>query len=174
MEFSLEINLDLLRRTPDTLRSILLDLPDPMLKANEGPETWTPHEILRHLIYCEDTDWIPRMDIILQQKNDLKFDPFDRFAHLKIHEDSSIRGLLDDFQLKREKNLEKLQAIDWTEEKWKMVGIHPEFGEVTLKQLISAWTTHDLSHISQICRVVARQFKDDVGPWTKYMRILNQ
>ncbi len=161
-----------LSQTPRILTSILENLPKDLQDSNEGKDTWSPHEILRHLIYCEETDWLPRAKIILSDAKE--FEPFDRFAHLHQDENKSLADLLKKFTRLREDNLRELMKLDLSSTHLAKTGIHPEFGEVTMRELLFSWVAHDLSHISQICRVLAKQYKADAGPWARYMSILNQ
>lgn len=161
-----------LSQTPRILTSILENLPRDLQDSNEGKDTWNPHEILRHLIHCEETDWLPRAMIILSDLK--KFEPFDRYAHLHKDENKSLSHLLKKFTKLREDNLGELMKLNLSSAHLAKRGIHPEFGEVTLRELLFSWVAHDLSHISQICRVLAKQYKADAGPWVSYMRILNQ
>ena len=163
----------ILTRTPSTIRELVANLEDTWLHANEGPDTWSPHEVVAHLIYGEQTDWIPRMRIILDDESDKKFIPFDRAGHFPIAAGRSIDSLLHQFEQLRLENILILVAADLTEEDLRKEGIHPAFGPVTLGQLLAAWVVHDMTHISQIARIIARQYEVEVGPWKAYMRILN-
>ena len=163
----------ILTRTPATIRELVANLEDNWLYANEGPGTWSPHEVVAHLIFCEQTDWIPRMRIILDDASDKKFIPFDRAGHFAIAAGRSIDSLLHQFEQLRLENILILVAADLTEEDLRKEGIHPAFGPVTLGQLLASWVAHDMTHISQIARIIARQYEVEVGPWKAYMRILN-
>ena len=174
MRFSLNKSLEILERTPSVLASYLSGLSDEWLKQNEGENTWSPYDILGHLIVGEKTDWIVRARIILGSAEDKRFKPFDRFAQLREDQNRSISDMLKEFGELRSDNLEELRAFDITEKQLNLTGIHPEFGEVTLSQLLSTWTIHDLNHISQISRVMARQYKEAVGPWINYLGILKK
>ena len=162
----------ILSNTPDLLKTLILGNPELLYYKNEGPESWSPHEIIRHLNYCEEEDWVPRIKVILDGSR--TFPPFDRFAHLQIDKDESMEGILDKFQSLRNRNLEFLEGLELSQGELEKTGIHPEFGEVSLKKLIGAWAAHDLSHLGQLARVMGKQLKEDAGPWTKYMRIFNQ
>jgi len=163
----------ILTRTPATIRELVANLEDNWLHANEGPGTWSPHEVVAHLIYGEQTDWIPRMRIILDDTADKKFTTFDRAGHFSIAAGRSIDSLLHQFEQLRLENILILVAADLTEEDLRKEGIHPAFGPVTLGQLLASWVAHDMTHISQIARIIARQYEVEVGPWKAYMRILN-
>lgn len=137
----------------------------------KGPETWSPYDILGHLIHGERTDWMERIDIILN-RDDKHFTPFDRFAQFTENKGKSLNDLLTEFKELRESNLKKLKALNLSETELMQKGIHPVFGEVTLKQLLSTNVVHDLSHIAQICRVMTKQYKNETGPWIEYLPIL--
>ncbi len=174
MRFSLYKSLEILERTPSVLASYLSGLSDEWLKQNEGENTWSPYDILGHLIVGEKTDWMVRARIILGSAEDKRFKPFDRFAQLREDQNRPVSDMLKEFGELRSDNLEELRAFDITEEQLKLTGIHPEFGEVTLSQLLSTWTVHDLNHISQISRVMANQYKEAVGPWINYLGVLKK
>jgi hypothetical protein len=163
----------ILTRTPATIRELVANLEDIWLHANEGPGTWSPHEVVAHLIFCEQTDWVPRMRIILDDTSDKKFIPFDRTGHFPIAAGRSIDSLLHQFEQLRLENILILVAADLTEDDLKKEGIHPAFGPVTLGQLLASWVVHDMTHIYQITRTIAKQYEEEVGPWKAYMRILN-
>jgi hypothetical protein len=173
MEYTLADAYTLLGRTPKILDLLLQGLEDSWLKANEGPETWSAFDVLGHLIHGEETDWIPRARLILSDAENKTFVPFDRFAHLEKNADKSIRDLLEAFKIIREKNIQELHAFNIQEQDLNKSGWHPELGPVSLKQLLSAWVVHDLGHLAQISRVMAKQYKDEVGPWVQFMKILN-
>ena len=172
MEFDLNKSIEILERTPHLLESLLSGLSDEWIKNNEGPETWSAYDIVGHLIYGEKTDWVPRMEIILSDKADKSFEPFDRFAQFTESKGKTLRQLLDEFKFIRKQNLDWLRSRNLTNADWELEGIHPAFGKVTLQQLLATWVVHDLNHISQICRVMARQYKTEVGPWIEYLGIL--
>lgn len=174
MQFDLSKSIEILERTPAVLKTLLANLSPEWVFENEGPDTWSPYEVIGHLIHCEKTDWIVRAQIILSEKEDKTFEPFDRFAQLKAGKEKSLEELLEEFQVLREKNLEALKAMQINGEKLKKNGIHPAFGEVHLSQLLSCWTVHDLGHIVQITRVMAKQYKEEVGPWIEYLSVLRK
>ncbi|MCI0449681.1 MAG: DinB family protein [Chlorobi bacterium] len=174
MKFSIEKSVEILERTPRVLEELLNDLSDEWITSNEGADSWSPYDIMGHLIHGEKTDWITRMQIILSGREDKSFEPFDRFAQFKNSKGKSIKLLLDEFKQLRKKNIETLNSANITSDQLNLTGIHPEFGEVTLEQLIATWVVHDLSHIVQISRVMAMQYKDEVGPWIEYLPILTR
>lgn len=171
MQFNLANSTEILQRTPSVLRAMLQGLSDEWLYANEGEGTWSPYEVVGHLIHGEKTDWIPRMEIILSDKADKTFEPFDRFAQL-TEERKPLDALLDEFDVLRAESLQILQSRSISDDDLIKTGIHPAFGEVRLYQLLSTWVAHDLGHIAQIARVMAKQYKEDAGPWVAYLRIL--
>ena len=164
--------LTLLARTPGTLRVLLEDLPPDLLHADEGEETFSPFSVLGHLIQGEIDDWIPRTRWILEHGRDRAFPPFDRFAHVERTRDRSLDELLTEFETLRETGLAALREVVEGEADLEAGGLHPDLGEVTLRQLLTTWAVHDLNHIAQIARVVAHQFEDEVGPWKAYLPIL--
>lgn len=164
----------LLSRTPEVLRVWLADLPAGWCEVNEGPDTFSPHEVLGHLIHGEQVDWIPRARIILEQASDRTFTPFDRFAHRRLFARRSIEDLLDDFTRLRSENVGVLRAWSLDDVQLDRVGRHPELGAVTLRQLLASWVVHDLGHLAQIARVLAAQYAQAVGPWEAYLPILRR
>lgn len=172
MNFNLIASVNILERTPAVLNSLLKDLPGGWTMNNEGGNTWSPHLILGHLIEGEKTDWIVRAEIILGDRQNKEFEPFNMTTHLQDTVGRSVNELLNDFTLLREDNLRKLNVFNITDDQFELTGIHPEFGKITLRQLLSTWVTHDLGHIAQITRVMAKQYKNEVGPWKKYLAIL--
>ena len=165
--------MNILSRTPRVIEQLVSDLDDAWLHANEGPDTWTPHEVVAHLVFGEQTDWIPRMQIIMGEQNDNNFIPFDRSGHFSVAAGRTIESLLHQFSSLRHENLQILASMDIVEDDLRKTGVHPAFGEVTLSQLLAAWVVHDMTHISQISRVIAKQYEEAAGPWKAYMRILN-
>jgi hypothetical protein len=164
----------ILSHTPSVVRDLVVNLDEEWLHANEGEGTWSPHEVVAHLIYGEQTDWIPRMQIILGEATDKTFTPFDRNGHFPIATGRSIESLLHQFEQLRKENLYILSSLDLTEDDLKKTGIHPAFGSVTLKQLLASWVVHDMTHIYQISRTIAKQYEIEVGPWKEYMGVLNR
>ncbi|MEM8965405.1 MAG: DinB family protein [Bacteroidota bacterium] len=171
MRFDLNKSIEVLEKTPAVLESYLLGLSDEWLRSNEGENTWSPYDIVGHLIIGEKTDWMVRIRIILNSENKL-FEPFDRFAQLQEDQSKPIAELLENFSELRARNLDELKSLKITMDDLKLTGIHPELEKVTLAQLISTWTVHDLGHIAQISRVMAKQYKGEVGPWINYLGIL--
>jgi len=174
MEFSINRSIEILERTPGVLIQLTKDLSADWIMNNEGGESWSVFDVIGHLIHGEKTDWMTRTDIILSTGPHKEFKPFDRFAQLEESKGKSLEQLLNEFKSARESNLKKLKGLNLTEADYKKTGIHPKFGAVTLSQLISAWTVHDLDHLSQISRVMAKQYKEQSGPWVEYMKILRQ
>jgi hypothetical protein len=172
MNFSLERSIEILERTPTAYKELLNGVSDVWIMSNEGDGTWSPYDVLGHLIHGETTDWMERIEIILSDNPDKKFRSFDRFAQFEESKGKSLKDLLGEFMMLRIMNLEKLKAKNITETDLDKKGIHPVFGEVTLKQLLSTWVVHDLNHLAQVSRVMAHQYKDEVGPWKEYLRIL--
>lgn len=173
MNFDLKQSIAVLDKTPKVLEAMLIGLSNSWLMRNEGNESWSPYTIVGHLLHGEKTDWMPRVQSILSRAQE-EFVPFDRLAQLNGSQDIPIDALLTEFRLARKQNLERLLALQISESDLQLEGKHPEFGTVTLKQLIAAWAVHDLGHIAQISRVMAKQYKKDVGPWIDYMPILRQ
>lgn len=174
MEFQLDHARDILRRTPATLTSLLREVPDDWLFSNEGPETWSPFDVLGHLIHGEETDWIPRARIIVEDGESRAFEPFDRFAMFEKSKGRSVGELLASFERLRGESLRQLDAMELTPELLAKRGKHPELGVVTLSQLLSTWVVHDLSHVGQIVRVMSKQYSEAVGPWQAYLPILGK
>jgi len=164
----------LLERTPATVRAILEDLPVDLLHADEGEDTFSPFSVLGHLIQGERDDWIPRARWILDHGDTRPFEPFDRFAHIERTRGRSLDELLGEFKALRREGLAALHELLDTGVDLDAPGRHPELGPVTLGQLLATWAVHDLDHIGQIVRVVARQFGEDVGPWRAYLPILGR
>lgn len=174
MEFDLDKGLAVLSRTPATLRELLAGLPPPWTSANEGPDTWSPQDVLGHLIHGEETDWIPRAQIILTKGESQAFEPFDRFAQARRFADWSVERLLGRFGELRTGGVATLRRWRLTPEQLVLRGRHPELGQVTLSQLLASWVVHDLGHIAQISRVMAKQYTAAVGPWKAYLPVLTR
>lgn len=173
MEHNLEHSLALLTRTPATLNTLLRDLPDPWTRRNEGEKTWCAFDIVGHLIHGERTDWMPRAKIILQFGEARAFDPFDRFAQEQESKGKSLAQLLDEFARLRSENLAELRAMNLQPADYARRGRHPALGVVTLSELLATWATHDLTHIHQLSRVMAYQYREAVGPWREYLGVLH-
>ena len=172
MDFSLDTAVPILSRTPDVLRDLLLDLPEEWITATEGPDTWSPFDVIGHLIHAERTDWMPRVDHLLQHGEDLPFVPFDRFAQFAESKGKDLAELLSTFADLRGQSVRQLAALRLTKADLARTGRHPALGVVTLQQLLATWTVHDLDHVTQICRVMARQYTEAVGPWREYLRVV--
>ena len=172
MQFNLNKTIEILSKMPSILESMLIGLSDDWIMNNEGENTWSPYDVVGHLIHGEKTDWIVRSKIILSDLEDKMFEPFDRFAQMGNDEPPNLNHLLQEFRMLREQNLEELKSLAITGDDLEKKGIHPELGEANLKSLLSAWVVHDLGHITQISRVMAKQYKTEVGPWAAYLTIL--
>ena len=173
MHFELEQAIEILESTPHVLRAQLAGLSEPWLNSNEGPETFSPCDVLGHLIDGEEKDWIPRLEIILEHGPSKPFEPFDRFAFKEKTKGKSLAELLQMFEELRRENLAALDQLNLQPAQLELTGTHPELGPVTVEQLIAPWAAHDLGHIGQIARVLAKRYKTDVGPWQKYLSILH-
>jgi len=163
----------ILARTPATLDALLRGLPDDWIAAHEGGKTWSPFDVIGHLIHGERTDWVPRARIILEHGESRAFDKFDRFAQFAASEGRTLASLLDEFATLRRDSLRELAALRLTDADLDRRGRHPELGVVTMRQLLATWMAHDLDHVVQISRVLGRQYSDDVGPWRAYLRIIS-
>ena len=173
MHFDYTKSLEVLSSTPDVLECLLAGISQDWYIQNEGEDSWSPYDVVGHLIHGEKTDWLVRTEIILSNAADKTFIPFDRFAQMKMNLQQPIEVLIQEFRELRKANLAKLQALDIDEKKLSKTGIHPELGEVSLQQLLASWVVHDLGHIAQISRVMAKQYKNEVGPWIAYLGILS-
>jgi hypothetical protein len=174
MDFELTAGMTILERTPNTLRAMLAGLPPSWIDATEGPETWSPYVIVGHLIHGERTDWIPRAQIVLAQGRDRRFAPYDRFAQFQESQGKSLGELLDEFAHLRARNLDTLTGWHLTDAQLALEGDHPAFGPVTLRQLLATWVAHDLAHVAQTARVMAKQYRDAVGPWRAYLPVMDR
>jgi uncharacterized damage-inducible protein DinB len=174
MDFTLSKSIEILERTPGVLIAMLQNISVEWTSNNEGGDSWSVYDIIGHLIEGEKTDWIPRMEIILSEKPNKAFEPFDRFAQFEESKEKSLAQLLDEYKQLRKANIDHLLSKKLTEKNMEEKGIHPAFGEITLSQLIATWAVHDLNHIAQISRVMAKQYKAAVGPWVEYLKILQQ
>lgn len=172
MDFTVELALPVLRGTPAVLHALLWDLPEAWVTATEGPDTWSPFDIVGHLIHGERTDWMPRVGVLLTYGEERPFTPFDRFAQFEASRGKSLHQLLDTFAELRGRNLAQLEALNLTGDDLSRRGRHPELGGVNLGQLLATWVAHDLSHIGQTARVMGRQYRDAVGPWLEYLPLL--
>ena len=163
-----------LERTPRTLEALLLDLPDEWTRIDEGPDTWSPFDVVGHLIDGEENDWVVRVRIILSSDNEHRFQPFDRFRHLQTNVDARLPDLIERFGELRRRNLDDMAQLELTNDDLERTGIHPEFGRVTLAQLLATWVTHDLTHIAQISRIMAKRHREEVGPWRRFLPLLDR
>jgi hypothetical protein len=173
MELELSQAVSVLERTPAALDALLRGLPEPWVAGDEGPDTFTPRDVLGHLIHGEDTDWIPRAQIILTHGESRPFTPFDRFAFRAWVSGTPTVELLDRFTARRRASLERLASFRLTREDLARRGTHPALGPVTLGELLAAWVVHDLGHLTQVARVMAKQYAGAVGPWTEYLAVLH-
>jgi hypothetical protein len=172
MEFDLDLSRDMLRRTPATLAALLEATPDAWARATEGVDTFSPFDVVGHLIDGEETDWIPRARIILARKPDPRFEPYDRFRHRSRNATRSLGSLLAEFARLRAANLELLDSWRLTATELDLPGEHPSLGRVTLRQLLATWVVHDLGHVAQVARVMAKQYREAVGPWLQFLPVL--
>ena len=169
----LEEAVTILARTPSTLDALLRGLPESWTNAHEGDETWSPFDVVGHLIHGEKVDWVPRAKIILAHGDARPFDKFDRLAQTIASAGRTLPDLLDEFARRRQANLRELVALNLTTSDLDRGGRHPELGPVTLRQLLATWVAHDLDHVVQISRVLARQYSEEVGPWRAYLRVIS-
>lgn len=174
MNIILEEAIEVLERTPITLAYFLSGLSDSWLQSNEGEGTWNASEVISHLIDGEKNNWIPRLTFILNEGESKPFPPFDRFSHLSETCEKSIEQKLAEFKMIRAQNITKLRSLINPKEHFELTGSHPEFGVVKLRELLSTWVVHDLTHMSQIVRVMAERYRADVGPWSAYLGILKK
>lgn len=164
----------MLERTPSVLEAFLHGLPDVWTTGNEGPDTWCPFDVVGHLIDGESADWMVRLHIILAQGDNRRFEPFDRFRHVARNAGRTLPDLLAEFRQLRERNLTELRSLNISTAELQLTGEHPAFGGVTLEQLLATWVAHDLGHIAQIARVMAKQYREAVGPWEAYLPVLHR
>jgi len=172
MEFQLEQAVEILSRTPATLDTLLRDLPVAWALKNEGPDTWSPYDVVGHLIHGEETDWLPRARTILEHGEAQAFESFDRFAQFEKSKGKELEELLDEFAVLRRNNLEALEQLNITPAQLQQRGTHPQLGSVSLRELLATWVAHDLSHIAQAVRVMCKQYGNEVGPWKQFLPIL--
>lgn len=174
MEFDLATGIAVLERTPPTMQAMLAGLTPAWIDATEGPETWSPYVIVGHLTHGERADWIPRAQIILAQGTNRRFTPFDRFAQFRESQGKSLADLLAEFARLRTDNLATLRGWRLTDAHLALEGEHPALGVVTLRQLLATWVAHDLGHVAQTARVMAKQYREAVGPWRAYLPVLDR
>jgi hypothetical protein len=172
VDFDLQLSMDVLARTPTTLQVLLGGLAEPWVRGDEGPETFSPFDVVGHLIDGEETDWMPRARIILARGPDPRFEPYDRFRHRKRNVRRSLASLLAELARLRAANLKLLRSWQLTEADLDLPGSHPSLGQVTLRQLLASWVVHDLEHVAQVARVMAKQYRTEVGPWVPFLPVL--
>jgi hypothetical protein len=172
--FDLNDTLDLLARTPDVLDTLLRGTSPAWHAENGGSYTWSPFDVVGHLIHAEETDWLPRARILLEYGESRPFETFDRFAQFGRFEGWTLEKLLDRFAELRRQNLEEVRSWKLTEDQLDLPGRHPELGKVNLRQLLATWAVHDLNHLAQISRVMAKRYSEEVGPWRAYLGVLNR
>ncbi len=171
-EVKLDHAIDILSRTPAVLRALLDGLPAEWALSNEGEQTWSPFDVLGHLIHGEQADWMPRARIILQDGESRAFEPFDRYAQFEASKGKTVEELLNTFEDLRLESLRALKELELKPEDFARTGKHPEFGRVTLGELLATWVAHDLSHLMQISRTMSRQYREAVGPWRQYLSVM--
>jgi DinB superfamily len=172
VDFDLALATEVLERTPGTLRALLQNVSQEWARGTEGPDTFSPFDNIGHLIDGEETDWMPRARIILAQGKNRRFEPYDRLRHRARNAKRTLDSLLDEFARLRVENLRTLQSWGLSDQQLDLAGEHPSLGSVTLRQLLAAWVVHDLGHIAQVARVMAKQYRADVGPWVPYLPVL--
>lgn len=172
MSFELGRSLDLLQRTPAVLAALLRGIDPAWARATEGPETFSPFDIVGHLIDGEETDWVARARILLAAGPDPRFAPYDRHRHRDRNRDRSLESLLEEFARLRAANLEIVRRWRLTDAQLALTATHPALGTVTLRQLLATWVVHDLGHLAQAARVMAKQYKEDIGPWAAYLPVV--
>ena len=172
MELNLSEPIEILERTPRTLHGLLDDVSKRWESGTEGPETFSPFDNVGHLVDGEETDWMVRARIILAQGANRRFEPYDRFRHRRRSAGRTLESLLEEFAKLRAENLKALRSWNLTEAQLDLLGEHPSLGPVTLRQLLAAWVVHDLGHIAQVARVMAKQYRAEVGPWVQYLPVL--
>ena len=174
MNFELSNGIAVLERTPQTFRALLSGLPEAWTMPNEGPDTFSAFDNLGHLVHGERTDWIPRAQIILDQSTNRRFEPYDRFAQGRERKGKSLAQLLDEFSDLRAANPVTLRGWKLGDRELALEGEHPALGTVSLRQLLATWVAHDLGHVAQTARVMAKQYRDAVGPWRQYLPVLDR
>ena len=172
MQFNLDLSIGILQRSPTALQALLHNVDTSWARGTEGPDTFSPFDVVGHLIDGEETDWIPRARIILARGPSLRFEPYDRFRHRTRNSDRTLESLLAEFATLRASNLELLRSWRLTDAELNLTGEHPTLGPVTLRQLLAAWVVHDLGHLAQVARVMAKQYRHEVGPWVPYLPVL--
>jgi len=173
MKYTVAGAIEILERTPAVCNALLSGLSDDWLMNNEGPETFSPYDVIGHILHGESTDWVPRIKMILEFGNSKTFERWNRFAQYEESKGKSIEQLLKEFAAIRKDNVAWLRSLDLTEADFDKPGMHPVLGDVTLRNLLATWAVHDLTHIAQITRVMAKQYKEEMGPWPEFFRILS-
>ena len=173
MELELQNTIALLERTPPALDALLRGLPGKWTESNEGDNTWSVRDVVAHLIHGEDEDWMPRAKMILHSRETQSFTPFDRDGYVRYSRGKTLTQLLDDFARARAKGLDELRALKFTAVDLKKEGRHPTFGAVTLSELLTTWAAHDLTHVHQISRIMAHQYREAVGPWARFLGVMH-
>ena len=173
MHYSIANSIEILERTPAVMKTLLSGLDDEWIMNNEGPETFSPFDVMGHLIHGEKTDWMVRTKIILEFGLSKPFTPWDRFAQFEESKGKTLKQLLDEFDELRKHNIHWLMSQNLSEPDLDKKGMHPQLGDVTLRNLLATWVVHDLTHIAQITRVMAKQYKEETGPWKEFFRVLN-
>jgi hypothetical protein len=172
MKFDVDEAIEILERTPAAVRALISGLGDHWTTVNEGPETFSVFDVVGHLVDGEETDWIPRAMIVIEKGDQGTFEPYDRFRHYRRNKGRSLASLIDEFESLRAQNIERLRAWNIDESKLALRANHPALGPVTLSQLLAAWVVHDLGHIAQISRVMAKQYRDEIGAWIDYLPVV--
>ncbi|HQY11324.1 MAG TPA: DinB family protein [Ferruginibacter sp.] len=173
MKYNFERSYEILDRTPAVLQALLAGLSDDWIMPNEGPETFSPYDVVGHLIHGEKTDWTARAKMILEFGNTKTFERWDRTAMYEASKGKTMQQLLDEFAILRKENMNWFRSLNLTEADMDRKGMHPVLGEVTLRNLLATWVAHDLTHLAQIARVMAKQYKEEMGPWPEFFRILS-
>jgi len=173
MQFTFDNSIPILERTPTVLRTLLNNLADDWVMSNEGPATFSPYDVVGHLVHGEKTDWVIRIRRILDHGTAMAFEPYDRFAQFEESKGKDLLQLMNEFEQLRNENLVWLKSVKLNEDDLDKKGMHPTLGEVTLRNLLATWVVHDLTHIAQITRVMAKQYKEEMGPWPEFFRILS-
>jgi DinB superfamily len=172
MDFSIELGTEVLRQTPDVLRAMLSGLSVGWTTGDEGPDTWSPYQVVGHLTFVDESDWIDRTHVILKYGTERVFDPVDREAGFTRFRGWSLTDLLDRFATVRTSNLQTLKDLIEIEDLGRR-GVHPSFGEVTISQLLATWVVHDLNHLGQIVKTMAKQYSQAIGPWREFLPIID-
>lgn len=173
MKYSFERSLEILDRTPAVMNALLSGIGDDWIMPNEGPDTFSPYDVIGHLVHGEKTDWTARTKRILEFGDTKTFEIYDRFAQYTESKGKSMQQLLDEFAALRKENMIWFRSLNLTEDDLNRKGMHPRLGPVILKNLLATWVVHDLTHIAQVTRVMAKQYKEEMGPWPEFFRILS-